>query len=138
MKHYAIETTDLLQLHHFVARSLLTFSNKVSMFCLNIFSLLRSMGVCFTSIFLTGPGAPSGGQGQNLIMTGMMALWNVSASVKSFMQLSLCMYLGVMQHTTTPAAFMVLWIWLCRLSGIVSWMWTLLWLSPLCMRCCAC
>ena len=114
------------QLHHYyyfcwlLCTTLLILSVNNGRFCLKSLSLLRSTGVCLARILRTCAGAPSGGHGQNRSMTGTIGLCRISASVKSLIQLSLCMYFGVMQLNTSFAAFMLRCICDCRFSPPVS------------------
>ena len=111
------------------------FSIKIGRFCLKSLSLLRSTGARRARILRTCGGAASGGQGQKRSMTGTMGLRKVSARVKSLLQLSLCRYLEVIQHSTTCAARMLRWFWLVRVSSAPSIDVTDRTLKPLLPRC---
>lgn len=84
-------------------------------FCLYRRSLLRSMWLRRARDFLIWSGALS--RGVKRRNTGITGLLNVSAKVRSFLQLSLCRYFGVIQQMTTDADFILRCIWLWRDSA---------------------
>lgn len=99
----------------------LTCSTTKGRFCLYNLSLYNStMSVHFARAFLTLGRVASGGQEQNWSSNGRTGLLSDSASFKSLIQLSLCMYFGVIQQTTRDELRMLCWI---LLAGIVSLLW---------------
>lgn len=133
---YDFSTKSALSEHYLPEDIFRNFSSSCGMFCLKSFSLLRSIGGCFTRILRTWIGAPSGGQGQNLNITGSIGLCKLSANIKSLMQLSLWRYFGVIQQSTANAARILRCILLWVDSGTASSECMRLF-RPLCPRCCS-
>lgn len=97
--------------------------STVLKFLLKRLSLLMSIHCKGAKILRTRP--PSGGHASHWSITGTTGLFIDAARLRSFVQFSEQIYLGVTQHATAAAALMFRWIWL----GVFLWLgeWLVAW-----------